>query len=41
MHDDVDPPETLVDRVGDNGAAFSGRDVSSDELIRMIGPFGL
>jgi hypothetical protein len=29
MHDDVD------------GAAFSGRDISGNELIRMIGPFGL
>ena len=36
-----DSPETLADRVGNNGAAFGGRDVSGDELIRMIGPFGL
>ena len=40
MHDDVDAPETFADSSGDDGAAFGGRDVSGDELIRMIGPFG-
>ena len=41
MHDDVDPPETLADSLGDHGTALGGRDVCGDELIRMFGQFGL
>ena len=32
MHEDVDSPETFADRVGNDGAAFSGRDVRGDRV---------